>query len=288
LAEMRSGPPKPEWRRASFQVPFASAFDLFFTGVGNARIHAKVLRPLTGQGTGKAVVMFHGYAGNSGDWTMMLGYAAAGMVVAALDCRGQGGLSEDSGGVKGTTWRGHIVRGLDDAPEQLLYRRIFLDAAQLTELIMGLPEVDPGKVGVTGWSQGGALTVATAGLLPQVSLAAPVYPFLSDYRRVWELDLGDDAYRELRDFFRLHDPLHEREDEMFRRLGYIDVQFMAPKIRAKTLFTFTMQDKCCPPSSQMAVYNRLTCAKELVVYQDHGHEHLPGVHDRILEFMLKG
>ena len=48
--------------------------------------------------------MFHGYRGNSGDlprlfwgWTDKLGYAAAGFTVAAMDCRGQGGLSEDSG-----------------------------------------------------------------------------------------------------------------------------------------------------------------------------------------------
>ena len=32
-------------------------------------------------------------------------------MVAAMDCRGQGGLSEDVGGVKGTTVNGHIIRG---------------------------------------------------------------------------------------------------------------------------------------------------------------------------------
>jgi len=32
--------------------------------------------------------------------------------MAAMDCRGQGGSSEDSGGVKGNTLCGHIIRGL--------------------------------------------------------------------------------------------------------------------------------------------------------------------------------
>jgi cephalosporin-C deacetylase len=57
---------------------------------------------------------FHGYTLNSGDWTDKLLWVAAGYSVAALDCRGQGGVSEDLGGVKGDTLNGHIIRGLDD------------------------------------------------------------------------------------------------------------------------------------------------------------------------------
>ena len=67
-----------------------------------------------------------------------------------LDCRGQGGLSEDVGGVKGNTLRGHIIRGLDDAPEKLYYRQVFLDTAQLARIVMAMPDVDPDRVGATG------------------------------------------------------------------------------------------------------------------------------------------
>ena len=51
-----------------------------------------------------------------------------------------------------------------------------------------------------GGSQGGALTIACAALEPRVKKLAPVFPFLSDYRRVWEMDLAKDAYAELRPF----------------------------------------------------------------------------------------
>lgn len=58
-----------------------------------------------------------------------------GFTVAALDCRGQGGLSEDKGGVLGNTLQGHIIRGLDDPnPDNLLFRDIFLDTAMLAKL----------------------------------------------------------------------------------------------------------------------------------------------------------
>ena len=40
--------------------------------------------------------MFHGYSGDAGDWVSKLGYAGLGHTVAALDCRGQGGSSEDT------------------------------------------------------------------------------------------------------------------------------------------------------------------------------------------------
>jgi cephalosporin-C deacetylase len=110
--------------------------------VGGARVHAKVLRPREAKEPHPAVVVFHGYSGNAGEWSAHLGLASAGYTVAALDCRGQGGQSEDTGSVKGGTMRGHIVRGLDDSPEKLLFRQIFLDTVQLTRIVMDMPEVD--------------------------------------------------------------------------------------------------------------------------------------------------
>ena len=111
-----------------------------------------------------------------------------------------------------TPCNGHFVRGLEDAlrgePEKMLFRQIFLDTAELARIVMEMPDVDPDHVGVTGWSQGGALTVACAALEPRIRRAAPVYPFLSDYQRVWEMDLAKDAYNELKDYFRWFNPLH--------------------------------------------------------------------------------
>ncbi len=92
--------------------------------------------------------MFHGYGGSSGDWFQYQSWVNEGFCVAALDCRGQGGgLSEDVGGTTGNTQQGHIVRGLNDAPEKLLFRSIFLDCAQLAGIVMDLPEVDPAGLG---------------------------------------------------------------------------------------------------------------------------------------------
>lgn len=286
IKEMKAVDPKVELVPSSFQVPFAECFDLYFTGVKGARIHAKYLRPKEFKTPHPAVLQFHGYTGNSGDWNDKLNYVAMGYSVAALDCRGQGGTSEDNGGVKGNTFRGHIIRGLDDSVENLLFRHIFLDTAQLAAIVMSMPEVDENRVGAMGGSQGGALTLACAALEPRIKKLAPVYPFLCDYRRVWEMDLAKDAYAELRDYFRMFDPLHEREDEVFEKLGYIDIQYLVKRIQGEVLMGVGLMDNICPPSTQFAAYNKITSIKQMLVYPDYGHEGIPTLMDKVYDFML--
>jgi cephalosporin-C deacetylase len=232
-------------------------------------------------------LVFHGYSGDSGDWTWYSSYVAAGIVVAALDCRGQGGLSEDLGPVRGNTLRGHIVRGIDDDPDRLLFRQIFLDTAQLARIVMGLDEVDPTRVGATGASQGGGLTLACTSLVPEIKESMPIYPFLSDYKRVWDMDLAKNAYDELRNYFRRRDPNHIRENEVFTRLGYIDVHNLAPRIQARTVMLTGLMDDICPPSTQFAAYNAIRADKRMVLYPDFGHENLPGSSDLALQQMLE-
>ena len=284
LADLNHIDPQVELIPADFQVAYAKCDHMYFTGTDGARVHAKLLQPNNVEGTHPAVLMFHGYAGNSGDWSDKLPYVAAGYTVAAMDCRGQGGRSEDTGGVGGWTLRGHIVRGLDDPPQNLLLRHLFLDTALMARIVMDMPEVDASRVGATGGSQGGGLTLACASLEPRIKLAAPVFPFLCDYQRVWEMDLAQNAYAELQEWFRRFDPLHERQDQVFTQLGYVDVQHLVPRIQAEVLMAVGLMDQICPPSTQFAAYNKITATKNLRLYPDYGHENLPANPDAVYQF----
>lgn len=273
---------------ATFSAPGLRCDDLYFTGVHGARVYAKLIRPAEIAKPCPAVLRFHGYTGSSGDWYTLLPYAYAGFVVAMLDSRGQGGRSEDVGGVVGNTHHGHIIRGLDcEDPDRLLMRDNFLDTAQLARIVMDMPEVDETRVGAFGGSQGGGLTVACASLEPRIARLAPMFPFLCDYRRVWDMDLDVHAYAELREYFRRFDPRHERETEVFTKLGYIDLQFLSERIRGETMMFTGLMDTVCPPSTQYAMYNRITAPKSVVLYPDFGHEDLPDADDMIFTMMTK-
>ena len=46
-----------------------------------------------------------------------------------------------------------------------------------------------------------------------------------------------------------------------------------------------LMDVTCPPSTQFAMYNKLTCNKKVLIYPDYGHEGIIDMADRIFEFM---
>lgn len=287
IAEMKAVDPNVTLTKAEFSCPGAECYDMYFTGVNGARIYAKHLRPANIEGKIPAVLLFHGYSGDSGEWYEKLSYVQAGCAVFAMDVRGQGGKSEDVGGVVGNTLNGHIIRGLDnDDPNKLLFRDIFLDTAELANIAMDMDFIDETKVYAHGGSQGGALTIACGALEPRVAKIAPVYPFMSDFKRVWDMDLDVDAYAELRQYFRRFDPTHERENEIFTKLGYIDLQYLAPRIKAKTCMFTGLMDTICPPSTQYAIYNKLTCEKEHILYPDYGHEYIKTSDDESFMFLV--
>ena len=287
IAEMNALDPEVTITPSYFTSPVADCYDMYYTGIGGARIYAKLLKPKNISGKCPAVLSFHGYNGKSADWDKYLHWAASGFVVAAMDCRGQGGKSVDVGGNTGKTTAGHIIRGINDDPKTLLFRNIFLDTAELAKIVMEMDEVDETKVGAYGGSQGGALTIACSALEPRIKRSAPVFPFLCDYKRVWEMDMAERAYAALKTFFRDQDPRHEREDEIFTQLGYIDLQFLAPRIKAKLKMFTGLMDNVCPPSTQFAAYNKMTCERDMVIYPDFGHEGLPQADEMTYHFMLE-
>ena len=270
----------------AYRHPAFDCFDLYFTGTKEARIYAKWIVPKHWKQPVPAVLQFHGYTGSSGDWTGLMQLAAAGFAVAALDVRGQGGKSQDVGGVTGNTHHGHIIRGLEsDNPDDLLFRDVFLDTALLYKIVAGMDCVDADRIAVCGGSQGGGLSLACAALT-DAKLASICYPFLSDYQRVWKLDLAKDAYVELKEYFRHTDPTHRHEAETFTRLGYIDIQHLAPRIKGKVRMCTGLMDTVCPPSTQFAAYNKIKTEKEVIFYPDFGHEHIPNYMDDTVSWFV--
>ncbi len=229
-------------------------------------------------------MQFHGYTGSCGDWQDKLQFAALGYSVVSMDVRGQGGQSQDTGNVLGNTHHGHIIRGLDDKPDNLFFRQVFLDTAQLTSIVMELPEVDETRVAAAGGSQGGALALACAALEPGWPESPPTFLFYaitSGFGKwTWPKTLMRSCAL-ISDYSILS---ISRKMAFFTRLGYIDIQYLAPRIRAEVLAGVGLMDTVCPPSSQFAALNKISSPLQLEIYPDFAHENLPGMQDKVYQF----
>lgn len=258
--------------------------DLWFKGMGGARLYAKYILPVR-EGPVPLVLQFHGYPGASRSWLEQCSFAGMGFALLAMDCPGQGGLGEDPGGFAGTTVSGHIVAGLDGPPEGMYYVRLHQNIRVLCRIVRELEGIDLSRVYINGASQGGGLGLACAALNPDLPRkAAILYPFLSDYQKVWELGADEIAYEGLRYYSRWFDPAGDRRKETFAKLGYIDTRSFAHLVRCEVLFGTGLSDSVCPPATQFAVYNNLTCEKKRFFFPDYAHEEIQAFDDLILSF----
>lgn len=263
------------------------AQDLWFTGMGGAKVYAKYLRPAL-DGPVPLVLQFHGYPGASRSFAEQASFVGMGMAILAMDCPGQGGLGFDYGGFLGTTASGHLVAGLDGPPENMYYVRLHQNIRILTRLVRVLPGIDFNRVFVNGASQGGALGLACTALNPElVNRAAILYPFLSDFKLVWDLGADAIAYEGLRYYARWFDPDERQEDRWFRQLGYIDSKNFASMIRCPVLFGTGLADDVCPPKTQCAVYNNLNCPKKRYLFPGFGHEEIQEFDDLLLDYFSR-
>lgn len=259
-------------------------YELWFRGLYGAGLCARYLRPRSGEAV-PLVLQFHGYPGAARSWLELAAFVGMGNAVIALDCPGQGGKSEDTGGYLGTTVFGHLIAGLDGPPEEMYYVRLQKNIRILCRIVQRLEGIDLQRVFVNGASQGGALALACAALNRDlVQRAAVLYPFLSDYRMVWELGADTSAYEGLRYYSRWFDPRGDRLDEWMRRLGYIDTKNFAHMVSCPVLFGTGLDDAVCPPITQCAVYNQLCCPKRRCLFEGCGHEEISDFNDLLLDF----
>jgi cephalosporin-C deacetylase len=191
-----------------------------------------------------------------------------------MDTRGQGAgagwmkgdTPDDTGGGSPST-PGFMTQGILD-PLRYYYRRVFTDAARAVETARSHPAIDPARIALTGASQGGGITLATAALVPDVQVAMPDVPFLCHYRRATEL-VDTHPYYEIVDFCNTQ---RDQIERVFHTLSYFDGVNFAPRARARALFSTGLMDTTCPPSTVFAAFNYYTGPKDIRVYPYNMHE----------------
>ena len=163
------------------------------------------------------------------------------------------------------------------------------DIRILCRIVRELEGIDLAHVFVNGASQGGGLGIATCALNGElINRAAILYPFLSDFRLVWDLDADDIAYEGLRYWSRWFDEDSTRIEEAYAKLAYFDSKNFAPMVKCPVLFGTGTADTVCPPATQFAVYNNLPCDKRHEFFEGFGHEEIQDFDDLIIPFFCEG
>ncbi|MBI3971818.1 MAG: acetylxylan esterase [Chloroflexi bacterium] len=148
------------------------------------------------------------------------------------------------------------------------YRGFYCDAWRAIDFLLSRPEVDGDRIGVTGSSQGGGLSVVTAAWRREVKVACPGAPYLCGMRDAINLT-HTYPYEEVNDYLRTYP---ERREPVLRTLDFYDGINMAPRITCPTLVNIGLVDPTCPPETGCAVYRAVGAAvKELRAYPGEGH-----------------
>jgi cephalosporin-C deacetylase-like acetyl esterase len=153
-------------------------------------------------------------------------------------------------------------------------------AVRSVDFIASLPEWNGKTVGVTGSSQGGFLSLATAALDSRITFYAPVHDAMCDY----EAALHKSACGWPHYFYNVEKP----DTKKVEGARYYDGVNFAKRIKnAKGWFSFGYNDDVVPPGSSYATYNAVPGPKQLSLYQQTGHFWYQEQWDEWEQFLLE-
>ena len=151
----------------------------------------------------------------------------------------------------------------DDNRNYSYYKRVFVGALRAVDFITSLPQYNGKALGVTGSSQGGALSMVTAALDKRVTFYAAIHPAMCDHRAHLQKVAGGWPHY----FYYFPTPTPQR----IQTADYYDMVNFARRITVPGWFSWGYNDDVCPPTSTYAAYNSITAPKELHPYLETGH-----------------
>lgn len=273
LKQSRKFPLDTRFEPYDRELKLVECLDVTFNGYAGQPIKGWLILPKAREGRLPCVIEYIGYGGGRGfpiDWLL---WSSAGYAHFIMDTRGQGSvwrrgdtpdLTDDGSSPQVP---GFMTRGVLD-PNMYYYKRLFTDAVRAVEAARSHPAIDPGHIAVTGGSQGGGITLAVAGLVPDIEFAMPDVPFLCHFRRAVEITDAD-PYREIVRFCKTH---RDKLEVVFKTLSYFDGMNFAFRAKAAALFSVGLMDTICPPSTVFAAYNHYAGEKAIRVWKFNEHE----------------
>lgn len=167
---------------------------------------------------------------------------------------------------------------LDDR-DNYYYKRVYLGCVRSVDFIFTLPQFNGKDIAVSGGSQGGALSLITAGLDPRIKYLAALYPALCDLTGYLHGRAGGWPALFLDDF--------TNKPEKIKTAAYFDAVNFARFIKVPGFYSWGYNDNVCPPTSTFAAYNEINAPKELVLFQDTRHWAYPEQSELMNKWLIK-
>ena len=169
--------------------------------------------------------------------------------------------------------------GMDNRDDSY-YKRVVVGCVRAVDYIASLPEWDGKNIGVTGASQGGFLSYATAALDKRITFLAAVHPALCDHTASLKgVACGWPHY-----FYWNKGKGMEKQIETSR---YYDGVNFVRRITCPAWVSFGYNDDVVPPTTAYATYNILKGQKTLSVYQQTAHFWYQEQWDEWLDWLRK-
>jgi cephalosporin-C deacetylase-like acetyl esterase len=169
---------------------------------------------------------------------------------------------------------GYWVYNLDDK-DKYYYKRVYLGCIRANDFINSLPQYDGSNLAVMGSSQGGALSIVTAGLDSRVKYLAAIHPAMSDMAGYTQNRAGGWPH-----MFDKNNAANLTESKL-TTASYYDVVNFARQIKVPGRYAWGFNDETCPPTSMYPAYNIITAPKDLWLYLDSGHWIYPEESERL-------
>ena len=151
---------------------------------------------------------------------------------------------------------GYLTNGLDNRDNYYM-KHVYVACVRAIDYLCSLPEWDGQNVFVQGGSQGGALSLITAGLDPRVTACVANHPALADMAGYLDHRAGGYPH-----FNRLNNMF---TPEKVATLAYYDVVNFARRITCPVYLTWGYNDNVCPPTTSYIVWNLITSKKESLI-----------------------
>jgi cephalosporin-C deacetylase-like acetyl esterase len=248
----------PDYDPAGHRTETVESGKVDFAGPGG-RLYGWLAKPI-GDGPFPAMLVLPGAGINARP--RPLEHARHGYVALDLQLHGQDVDLETYPQLPGY-YDGHVY----DPPTAFYYYLVHLRCVQAVSYLASRSDVDPTRIVVVGGSQGGRLTVVTAGLDPRVAAGVAAIPHFGHQAYLhWAETASDDGMA-------VTGPPPVVDTPTDRGLAYYDPLNFAPDVRCPMLCNVGLIDHVSPPSSVWPVYQRLGSAvKEIVPLDGLGHD----------------